>query len=75
MAPIVTSHFRLMHGSQNRLDPPLDGIAIIADDILVYGTGDTYEEAEANHDANVIALMESAIVKDLRFNPIEFQFK
>ena len=56
----------------------LDGIAIIADDILVYGTGDTcirHEEAEANHDANVIALMERAIVKDLRFNPIKFQFK
>ena len=63
---------------QNRLLSALeglDGIAIIADDILVYGTGDNYEEAEANHDANIIALMERAIAKDLRFNPTKFQFK
>ena len=35
----------------------------------------TYEQAEANHDVNVIALMERAIAKDLRFNPTKFQFK
>ena len=28
----------------------LEGIALVADDILTYGTGDTFEDAEANHD-------------------------
>ena len=30
----------------------LEGIAVIADDILVYGNGDTLEEARVNHEDN-----------------------
>ena len=31
----------------------LNGVDIIADDILVYGRGETYEEAFADHDKNL----------------------
>ena len=47
----------------------LEGIALVADDILTYGTGDAFEEAEANHDHQIIALMERAAEKHIKFNP------
>lgn len=53
----------------------LKGIALVADDILTYGVGDTYAEAEADHDQNILALMQRAREKDIRFNPSKFQFK
>ena len=53
----------------------LEGIATIADDILVYGCGDTYEMAEADHDKNLVELMERAVERDIRFNPKKLKFK
>ena len=53
----------------------LEGIALVADDILTYGTGDTFEDAEANHDHRIIALMERAAEKHIKFNPKKFNFK
>ena len=38
----------------------LDGIGPIANDLLVYGCGDTCKVAEVEHDENQIALMERA---------------
>jgi len=52
----------------------VDGTAMIADDILVYGTGilvygtgDSYDIAEADPDKNLIALMKRTNEKDIRF--------
>ena len=53
----------------------LSGILVIADDILVFGSGDTYEEAEADHDKNMISLMERAEEVNLKFNLGKLQFK
>ena len=53
----------------------LNGIAPIADDLLVYGYGNTYELAEDEHDKNLIALMERAQIKDIRFNLSKSRFK
>ena len=53
----------------------LSGIIVIADDILVFGSGDTEEEAEADHDRNLVALMERAEEMNLKFNKEKFQFK
>ena len=36
----------------------LDGVLCIADDILVFGEGTTYQEAEQDHDCCLAALME-----------------
>jgi len=34
------------------------GVACIADDVLLFGCGDTAAETEADHDQNLIALLE-----------------
>jgi len=53
----------------------LDGTFCIADDILVYGEGDTYEEAEKNHDQRFIAFMDRCHQKTIKLNPDKLQFK
>ena len=46
----------------------LHGLEVIADDILVYGCGDTEEESQKDHDANLQQLLQRARDKDLKFN-------
>ena len=46
----------------------LKGIAVIADDILVYGTGETTEEATMDHDNNLRELFSRARACGLRLN-------
>ena len=53
----------------------LAGIGNIADDILVYGLGDSPEEAEADHDRNLQALLSRAQARNLKLNPTKIQFK
>ena len=53
----------------------LRGVYCIADDVLVVGQGDTVEEANRNHDLNVLALMKRLRDKNLKFNPQKIQFK
>ena len=38
----------------------LTGVAVAADDILVYGVGKTMEEARLNHDENLVQLLHRA---------------
>lgn len=42
----------------------LQGITIIADDILIYGKGQTAEEAKLNHDKNLLALLNAVVRKE-----------
>ena len=53
----------------------LDGIAVIADDILVYGSGDTIDEATQNHDNNLVQLLERARSRSLKLNKDKMVFK
>ena len=46
----------------------LNGIAIVADDILIYGKGDTEEEAEQDHDQNLMNLLERCRARNLKLN-------
>ena len=39
----------------------LGGIAVVADDILIYGEGDTMIEANLNHDMNLKKLVEALL--------------
>ena len=43
----------------------LKGVACIADDILVYECGDDMEEAQLDHDKNMIALLDRCQQLDL----------
>uniref|UniRef100_A0A5S6Q8Y2 Reverse transcriptase domain-containing protein n=1 Tax=Trichuris muris TaxID=70415 RepID=A0A5S6Q8Y2_TRIMR len=46
----------------------LDGVEVIADDILVYGRGNTRSEAAEDHDKNLRALMRRARERNVKFN-------
>ena len=46
----------------------LPGVAVIRDDILVMGHGDNEEEANQNHDENLVRLLEQAPKANLRLN-------
>ena len=45
------------------------------DDILVNGEGDTVEEAEADHDRHLHALLQRAGEKGLKFKPMKFKHR
>ena len=56
---------------QRRLHMILDGLEgteVIADDILVYGVGETEEEARLNHDDNLIKLLDRVQAKEVKIN-------
>ncbi|XP_054278887.1 uncharacterized protein K02A2.6-like [Macrosteles quadrilineatus] len=46
----------------------LEGVAVIADDILIYGCGDTGEEASRDHDRKLRMLLLRAREKNLKLN-------
>ena len=46
----------------------LNGVDVLRDDILVSGSGDTIEEANADHDANLTRLLQRACKVNLKFN-------
>ena len=63
---------------QRRLDDGPEGltnIAIIADDMIVYGTGDTEKEAILSHDAALIALLDRCREINLKLNRKKLKLK
>ena len=46
----------------------LEGVDVIADDIICYGSGETNEEAIQDHDKNLLAFLERATKANLKFN-------
>jgi len=46
----------------------LKGVHAIADDILIAGSGDTIAEAQRDHDANLLALLERCRQKNIELN-------
>ena len=52
----------------------IEGIICIADDILVYGKGNDYEEAQKEHDRRLIALMERCNKLNIKLNAAKLQF-
>ena len=61
---------RLLHALEG-----LEGIICIADDILIFGEGNTLAEAEIDHDRRLIALMERCEQKNIKLNPAKLRFK
>ena len=63
---------------QRRMDTTLeclDGTKAITDDILVFGTAYTQEEAEKSHDERLTAVLERCRQKGVRLNKDKTQFK
>ena len=46
----------------------LSGVEVIADDILVFGCGDTEEEYQRDHDINLLRLLQRAREQNLKLN-------
>ena len=59
----------------HRVTWPLEGVICIADDILVFGEGDDYKQAQKDHDRRLIALMERCIQQNIKLNAVKLQFK
>ena len=51
----------------------LHGIACIADDVLIFGSGDTVEEAQIDHDKNFVALLKRCREMGIRLNKEKLQ--
>ena len=63
---------------QRRIDEILEGLEgtkAIADDILIWGDGNTIEEATSNHDARLSALLEQYQQKHIKLNVHKFRLK
>ena len=48
---------------------------MIADDVVVFGRGETTAEAERDHDVNLVAFLERARARNLVLNPDKFRYK
>ena len=53
----------------------LEGIAICADDIIIYGCGNNYEQAEHDHDKKLRKLFQRCMTKILKLDKDELIFK
>ncbi|PFX14760.1 Transposon Ty3-G Gag-Pol polyprotein [Stylophora pistillata] len=63
---------------QKRIDETLEGLEgtkAIADDILIWGDGNTIEEATSNHDARLSALLDRCQQKHIKLNVNKFQLR
>ena len=63
---------------QRRIDKNLqglDGVKTIADDILVWGDGETIEEATVSHDQRLLTLLERCKKKNIKLNKDKFQLR
>ena len=62
---------------QRRVDDGLEGLtnrAIIADDMIVYGSGNTEEESILSHDTALIALLDRCREINLKLNGKKLKF-
>ena len=60
---------------QNEALAGLNGVEVIADDILCYGSGESMEEALADHDRNLVNLLKRARSVNLKFNKNKLRLK
>ena len=62
---------------QRRIDDNLglEGLKAIADDILIWGDGDTTEEATPKHDKRLLALLERCQQKNIKLNMEKCQLR
>ena len=60
---------------QHEVIEGLAGVINVADDILIFGKGNTYEEASEDHDKNLIALLDRCRERNLKLNPRKLKFK
>ena len=63
---------------QQKLDQNLQGLPgvyRIADDLLITSQGDTKDEADKDHDANLVCLLQRCRERNIKLNKAKFDFK
>ena len=61
---------------QRHVNEIIEGLeGVTADDLLVIGAGNTHEEALADHDRNLIALLQRCRERNFKLNKDKFVFK
>ena len=63
---------------QQKLDQNLQGLPGVyrtADDLLITGQGETKEEAEEDHDENLVCLLQRYRERNIKLNKAKFDFK
>ena len=63
---------------QQKLDQNLEGLEgvyRIADDLLIIGQGESKEEADRNHDSNLVRLFQRCRERNIKLNKAKFEFK
>ena len=60
---------------QNEALAGLNGVEVIADDILCYGSGETMEDALKDHDSNLLNLLDRARSMNLKLNEKKLRFE
>ena len=53
----------------------LNGVQIVSDDIIVFGVGDSKDEAMKDHDHNFKALLERCLQRNIKLNEDKMKFK
>ena len=59
----------------NEIIEGLEGVTAIVDDLWVTGAGNTHEEALADHERNLIALLQRCRERNFKLNKDKFVFK
>ena len=59
----------LFQAKMDRAMAGLKGVSTIVDDMIIWGEGETMDEAENNHDKNLRAMLERCREKGLKLNP------
>ena len=59
----------------NEIIEGLEGVTAIADELLVTGAENTHEEALADHDRNLIVLLQRCRERNFKLNKDKFAFK
>lgn len=65
----ISPAMEIYQKKQNEVLQGLKGISVMADDILIYGCGDSYEEAVKDHNKNLENLLTRLRKVNLKLNP------
>ena len=71
----IASAPEVFQRKMHELAEGLTGIEVVADDFLVVGFGDSYEEAAQDHDKNLLAFLKRWEEQDMHLNPEKMKLK
>ena len=71
----VSSATEVLQLNMHEFAEGLAGIEVVADDFLVVGVGDSYEEAAHDHDKNLLAFLKRCKEQDIHLNPEKMKLR